>query len=103
MWTMGIIIMALNIFKSLRQYAGKWSVKETRNFTQEEIAAVERNEIVASQYGNSVCFYMADGGMTFIPLSTNSTKGVGESIDLSKAKLLTLSKTGEDDILRVEE
>lgn len=99
----GDYIMALNIFKSLRQYAGKWSVKETRNFSQEEIAAVERNEIVASQYGNSVCFHMVDGGMTFIPLSTNSTKGVGESIDLSKAKLLTLSKTGEDDILRVEE
>lgn len=92
-----------NIFAKLRQYAGKWNVSDSRNFSQEEIAAVERNEIVASQYGNSVCFYMVGGGMTFIPLSTNSTKGVGESIDLTKAKLLTLSKSGEDDILRVEE
>lgn len=92
-----------NIFESLRTYAGKWQLKSSRNFTQEEIACVERNEIVASQYGNSVCFYMVGGGMTFIPLSTNSTKGVGESIDLSKAKLLTLGKAGEDDIQRVEE
>lgn len=101
MQPMGDFVMS--IFSMLKQYAGKWSVKETRNFTQEEIASVERNEIVASQYGNSVCFYMQNGAMTFIPLSTNSTKGVGESIDLTKAKLLTLSKSGEDDILRVEE
>lgn len=93
----------MNIFSKLRQYAGKWNVSDSRNFTQDEIAAVERNEIVASQYGNSVCFHMVGGGMTFIPLSTNSTKGVGESVDLTKAKLLTLSKSGEDDILRVEE
>lgn len=93
----------MNIFSALKQYAGKWMVKETRNFTQEEISCVERNEIVASQYGNSVCFHMVGGGMTFIPLSTNSTKGVGESIDLSKAKLLTLGKAGELDIQRVEE
>ena len=93
----------MNIFSKLRQYAGKWSVSDSRNFTQEEIAVVERNEIVASQYGNSVCFHMVGGGMTFIPLSTNSTKGVGENIDLTKAKLLTLSKSGEDDILKVEE
>nr|DAQ75228.1 MAG TPA: Bombinin [Crassvirales sp.] len=28
----------MNIFNNLRVYAGKWSVKETRAFTQEEIA-----------------------------------------------------------------
>lgn len=100
MWIMGIIKM--NIFTSLRQYAGKWQLKSSREFSQEEISAVERNEVVSSQYGNSVCFFMAGGGMTFIPLSNNSTVGVGESIDLSRAKLLTLSKSGEDDILRVE-
>ena len=40
--------------------------------------------------------------MSFIPLSNYSTLGVGESIDMHNAKLLTLSKQGEDDILRVE-
>lgn len=102
MQLMGNSVM-FNIFESLRTYAGKWQLKSSRNFTQEEIACVERNEIVESQYGNSVCFHMVGGGMTFIPLSTNSTKGVGESIDLTKAKLLTLGKAGEDDIQRVEE
>lgn len=92
----------MNIFSKLRQYAGKWQLKDSREFTAEEIASVERTEVVVSQYGNSVCFFMVGGGMSFIPLSNQSTLGVGESIDMHNAKLLTLSKQGEDDILRVE-
>ena len=92
----------VNIFASLRQYAGKWAVKGSRNFTAEEIDAVSSNQIVASQYGNSLCFFLKNGGMTFIPMSNTSTKGVGESVDLSSAKLVTLGKEGESDIYRVE-
>lgn len=92
----------MSIFEGLRLYAGKWNVSNSRNFTAEEIGAVESAHVVASQYGNSVCFIMKSGGQTFIPLSTNSTKGVGEAIDLKDCKLLTLSKQGEADITRVE-
>ena len=92
----------MNIFSKLKQYAGKWQLKDSRKFSEEEIAAVERTEVVASQYGNSVCFFMKQGGMAFIPISKDSNLGVGESIDMQNAKLLTLSKQGEDDILRVE-
>lgn len=92
----------MNIFASLTQYAGKWSLKDSRDFTQEEINAVDSAVVVASQYGNSVCFFMKGGSQTFIPLSSNSTVGVGESVDITKAKLLTLSKQGEADINRVE-
>lgn len=92
----------MNIFSSLRQYAGKWSQSGSRAFSAEEIASVASATVVDSQYGHSVCFHMNGGGMTFIPLSTNSTLGVGDSVDLSKAKLLTLSKEGEADINRVE-
>ena len=95
-------IEEMNIFSKLRQYAGKWQLSDSRQFTPEEIESVERTEIVASQYGNSVCFFMKEGGMSFIPLSNTSSLGVGESVDMSTAKLLTLSKQGEDDILRVE-
>ena len=91
-----------NIFSSLRVYAGKWSVKSSRAFSPEEVAAVASAVVVASQYGNSVCFSMVNGGQTFIPLSQNSAKTVGESIDLTTAKLLTLEKSGEADIFRVE-
>lgn len=92
----------MNIFASLTQYAGKWNLKESRDFTKEEINAVDSAVVVASQYGNSVCFFMKGGSQTFIPLSTNSLVGVGESVDIRKARLLTLSKQGEADINRVE-
>ena len=91
----------MNIFSSLRVYAGKWQVKESRSFTEEEIKAVVQAVVVPSQYGNSVQFTMVGGGLTFIPLDQNSTLGVGEVVDLTKAKLLTLSKSGENDIYRV--
>ena len=91
-----------NIFSSLRVYAGKWNLKSSRAFSPEEVAAVASAVVVASQYGNSVCFTMVGGGQTFIPLSQNSAKAVGESIDLTTAKLLTLEKSGEADIFRVE-
>ena len=77
-------------------------LKTSRAFTAEEQAAVKSATVVASQYGNSVCFMMANGGQTFIPLSSTSSLGVGDSVDLSTAKLLTLEKQGEADIYRVE-
>lgn len=91
----------MNIFSSLRVYADKWVVKETRAFSQEEQDAVSSATVVASQYGNSVCFMMKSGGQTFIPLDQSSSLGVGESVDLSKAKLITLGKQEENDIFRV--
>lgn len=91
----------MNIFNSLRVYAGKWEVKSIRGFTEEEIKAVVQAVVVPSQYGNSVQFTMAGGGLTFIPLDQNSTLGSGEIVDLTKAKLTTLEKSGEADIYRV--
>ena len=85
----------------MRVYAGKWEVKSTREFTEEEIKAVVQAVVVPSQYGNSVQFTMAGGGLTYIPLDQNSTLGVGEVVDLQKAKIITLCKSGEADIFRV--
>ena len=95
-------IKIMNIFGNLQVYAEKWSVKESRNFTEEEINSIEKAEVVSSQYGNSVCFFRAGGGQSFIPLDQNSQLGVGETVDLNKAELLTLGKSGEADIFRVK-
>ena len=92
----------MNIFNSLRIYAGKWEVKETRYLTDEEKAVISQAVVVPSQFGSSVQFTMTAGGMTFIPLDQNSQLGTGELIDLSKAKLVTLGKSGEADIYRVQ-
>ena len=91
----------MGIFDNLRVYAGKWSVKEVRNFTANEIAQVSQAVVVPSQYGNSVQFTMVSGDLTFIPLDQNSNCATGEIIDLTKAKLTTLEKRGETDIYRV--
>ena len=91
----------MNIFNAIKVYAGKWQVKNTRNFTQEEIDAVHSASVVDSQYGLSVCFILRSGGQSYIPLDQNSTKSVGDSIDLSKAQLITLGREGDNDIMRV--
>lgn len=92
----------MNVFSSLKVYAGKWAVKATRVFSQEEIDAVDTASVVDSQYGMSVCFFMKSGGQTFIPLSNTSSLNVGDTVNLANAKLLTLGREGEADILRVE-
>jgi hypothetical protein len=94
----------MNIFAGLQVYAGKWAVVEdkTRSFNDEEKALIERAEVVASEYGNSVCFFMKGGGQTYIPLSNQSSLTVGDSVDISKAKLLTLHRDGSADITRID-
>ena len=91
----------MNIFGKLKMYATKWKEVECRNFTPEEIAAVQSATVVASQYNNSVCFLMVGGGQCYIPLDRDSSLGVGEPVDLHTAKLKVLRKQGEDDIMRV--
>ena len=91
----------MNIFNAIKVYAGKWQVKNTRNFTQEEIDAVKSASVVDSQYGLSVCFILWSGGQSYIPLDQNSTKSVGDTVDLSKAQLITLGREGDDDIMRI--
>lgn len=91
----------MNIFSALRVYAGKWAETARRKFSSDEIAAVESATVVDSQYGLSVCFIMKAGGQTYIPLDQNSSKSTGDTVDLSKADLLTLSRQGDADIYRV--
>jgi hypothetical protein len=91
----------MNIFSALRVYAGKWSEKKVESFKAEEIALVDKAEVVESQYGLSVCFFMKAGGQSYIPLDQNSSAAIGDTIDLTKAQVVTLQKQGENDIYRV--
>ncbi|MBR4177124.1 MAG: hypothetical protein IKQ53_06965 [Bacteroidales bacterium] len=81
--------------------SGKWTIKEERNFTEEESNAVRNAIVVANQIGKSVCFYMKAGGQSFIPLTKDSEIGVGENVIVDDLQLLTLSRVGDDDIMRV--
>ena len=93
---------AMNIFDALPHYAQSWEVTDSREFTEEEIAAVKKAEVVNSTYGLSVCFSMVTGGKTYIPLSEDSSLVAGDKIELSSSRLLTLEKEGEAPINIIE-
>ena len=80
-----------------------WRYKGAKPFSADEVAAVERTEVVTSLYGNSLCIFMQSGGQTYIPLSQYSSLTVGDTLDLKTAMLITLCRDGEDDIYRVIE
>ena len=92
----------MNIFSGLQVYAGSWNVTASRSFEPEEIAAVKSAQVVSSEFSKSVCFFMKAGGQTYIPLSNQSTLGVGDDVDLTKAKILTLHRDGSGDINRID-
>jgi hypothetical protein len=80
-----------------------WKVVNSRKFNENEIAAIRSNTVVDSKFGKSVCFYLKGGGQTYIPLSTRGNDAtLGSSIDMAEAKLVTLHRDGDGDIVRVE-
>ena len=91
----------MNLFSNLRVYGGKWAEKSSRKFTQDELALVTKAQVVESQYGNSCCFFMANGTTMYVPMSNDAKSEVGDIIDLNEAEIVTLEKVGEKDIQRI--
>lgn len=93
----------MGILSSLRTYRGKWSVSDRQKFDASELESIESNEVVPSEYGNSVRLNKKNGEVAFLPISnTSKDVNIGESVDLAKCFVLTLSRTGDDDIYRIE-
>lgn len=92
-----------NVFASLVSYGENWQKVNERSFTEEECNAVRKATIQESKYGNSVCFFMKSGGCTYIPMSNQGVQHpVGTDVNIKDAKLVTLHRSGDGDILRVE-
>lgn len=94
----------MNIFDAIQMYAGKWSVKNVRNFTSEEQSRVSRIEVVNSEFGKSACFFMANGQRGYIPLDKDSEliTPIGKSLSFNDIELVTLERMGDADIQRVK-
>lgn len=93
----------MGLFSSLRTYQGKWNVVSNKPVSKDDIEAVESNEVVASQYGKSVCLHMKNGGMKFLPLSTEGKDvRVGSSVNLEECNIVQLHRDGDEDIYRIE-
>ena len=99
----GDYIVISRITWGLYNNINDWRVKGVRSFNLEERLAVNRAEVVASQYGNSVCFFMNDGGQSYIPLDKNSELTIGDELDMNTAKVITLCCKEKNDIVRVME
>lgn len=81
---------------------GDWYIVDRRPFNEEEKQMVRSLIVLPSTYGNSVEFILINGKTKYIPLSQDSTIGVGDSFDVGKAQILTLRKQGRRDIWRIE-
>ena len=91
----------MNLFSNLKVYGGKWSEKSSRKFSQEELALVDKAQVVESEYGSSRCFFMKNGTTMYVPMSQDAKSGVGDMVDLSSAGIVTLEKQSEKDIQRI--
>lgn len=96
------IIIYFKDEKGLPEYGGgKWIPKSIRHFVKDELDFIVKADIVASQYGLSVSFLRRDGRTRYIPLFEYSNQVVGDRINMKEAKLLTLRRSGYDDIFRI--
>lgn len=93
----------MSILGGLQEYAGKWAVKASEKLSAEDVASVSNAVVTDSKFGKSVCFHMANGGQRFIPLATDSKLEIGQEFPVANATVLTLSKDGAADIIRVIE
>ena len=96
------IIIYFKDEKGLPEYGGgKWIPKSIRHFVKDELDFIVKADVVASQYGLSVSFLRRDGITSYIPLFEYSNLVVGDRIYMKKAKLLTLRRSGYNDIFRI--
>lgn len=90
-----------NIFKSFKVYAESWKVVDTTKFEEDDVQEISQAEVIESEFGYSVCFTLKSGGKKYIPLEKDSPAGLGDIIDVRKATIITLAKTGKENIHRI--
>ena len=93
-------IRDMNIFDSLKSYAGSWQVMGKRSFNKEELTSIQECSLCNSDYGESVCFLLVSGVRKYIPVSRDADTSAGLPAR-EKMRLLTL-KRGDETITRVE-
>lgn len=85
-----------NIFDSAKTYAASWEVTNVRRFTDEELLMIKDTEIVPADYGCAVKCFMVGGGTKYLSLGKNSRGEIGDHPDLSKARILTLTREDKE-------
>lgn len=92
----------MGLLGRLRVFGSKWEETARENFSKEDIKAVRKAVVVESDYGHSVCFHLNSGGVSYMPVSRDTSSKIGQVVDLEDAEVLTLSREGDEDIYRIE-
>lgn len=92
-----------NLPKKIGDHHAEGKIIEIRNFNEEEVRAVKNAWVVPSQNGNSVCFELEGGCITYIPLLRACKKLVGDTINLKTARLITLEQIDKHKIYSVDD
>lgn len=93
----------MSTFSKLTSYAvGKWEVTKEERLSQKEIKSIREATVVESKYGLSAKILMAAGDCKYVPISRDSILAEGDDIEPSAIVLITLSKEGEKDIVRLD-
>lgn len=90
-----------NLFKNLKKYETSWNVVSIDTFDQEDMSMIKFAEVVKSTYGTSLKLTLTNGSV-YIPIDPrDETYAIGDVVKLSRVRIKTLHKDGEDDIQRV--
>lgn len=87
---------------SIKVYGG-WTPIEVVSFNKEELNFVKEAVVSKSEYGKSVCFTFITGQHAYIPIeeAQQDSATIGDKVDPSKVKIVTLAKPGERNIKKV--
>lgn len=93
--------------ETMKTYGEKWSVKESLQITKKEAeeitsARVESRHSEANGDFLVICLSLTSGGQKSMILSSKSKHGVGEVLDPNSLIIYTLSRPGDEDILRMD-
>ena len=91
----------MGFLSKLTVYAQSWKEESREKLPASDIKAIDKAEVVNSEFGLSACFFLKSGGRSYIPLSRDVEAEVGDVIPLNKAQVITLSREGDDDIFRL--
>lgn len=93
----------MNILSRLTVYKQNFEVVSKDKFTAEELAVIDRAEVCNGDYGLSGRFYLKDGGMFFIDLSSECPLKLGDDINPEDVIAYTLKQGSEGkEILRMD-
>ena len=99
-----IIIMGLlNLLGKVYGEANPWSVKSEVALGADDIAAIKSGVVTEGKFGKTVCLTLVSGGTQYANLGRDSKLEIGEEFPIAGSKIITLSREGDADIIRIQE